>query len=41
MVSKILAFVTALTLFLPRRPAPQQAPQPDSNEQAQPVAHVA
>jgi Protein of unknown function (DUF3089) len=25
--SKILAFVTALTLFLPQRPAPEQAPQ--------------
>jgi len=35
--SKILAFVTALTLFLPQRPAPQQAPQPDSHEQAQPA----
>jgi Protein of unknown function (DUF3089) len=33
-VSKILAFVTALTLFLPQRPAPGQAPQPDSSEQA-------
>ena len=42
MVSKILAFVTALTLFLPWRPAPQQAlqqaPQPDSNEQARPAS---
>ncbi|MGD0559051.1 MAG: hypothetical protein ABSA93_29275 [Streptosporangiaceae bacterium] len=28
-VSKILAFVTVLTLFLPQRPAPEQAPQPD------------
>jgi len=41
MASKILAFVTVLTLFLPWRPAPQQAPQeaaqPDSNEQAQPA----
>jgi hypothetical protein len=35
--SKILAFVTALTLFLPQRPTPEQAPQPDSNEQAKPV----
>jgi hypothetical protein len=35
--SKILAFVTVLTLFLPRRPAPEQAPQPDSHEQAQPA----
>jgi len=33
--SKILAFVTALTLFLPQRPAPGQAPLPDSNQQAQ------
>ncbi len=37
-VSKILAFVTALTLFLPQRPAPGQVPQPDSNEQAQPAS---
>jgi ABC-2 type transport system ATP-binding protein len=37
-VSKILAFVTVLTLFLPQRPAPEQAPQPDSNEQAQPAS---
>ena len=36
--SKILAFVTALTLFLPQRPAPEQAPQRDSNEQAQPAS---
>jgi ABC-2 type transport system ATP-binding protein len=36
--SKILAFVAALTLFLPQRPAPEQAPQPDSNEQAQPAS---
>jgi hypothetical protein len=36
--SKILAFVTALTLFLPQRPAPEQIPQPDSNEQAQPAS---
>jgi hypothetical protein len=36
--SKILAFVTALTLFLPQRPAPEQAPQPDSSEQAQPAS---
>ena len=36
--SKILAFVTALTLFLPQRPAPGQAPQLDGNEQAQPGA---
>jgi hypothetical protein len=37
-VSKILAFVTVLTLFLPQRPEPEQAPQPDSNEQAQPAS---
>ena len=36
--SKILAFITVLTLFLPQRPAPGQAPQPDSNEQAQPAS---
>ena len=36
--SKILAFITALTLFLPQRPAPEQAPQPDSNEQVQPAS---
>jgi hypothetical protein len=39
MASKILAFVTALTLFLPQRPAPGRAPQPDSNEHAQPANH--
>jgi Protein of unknown function (DUF3089) len=32
--SKILAFVTALTLFLPQRPAQEQTPRPDSNEEA-------
>jgi ABC-2 type transport system ATP-binding protein len=37
-VSKILAFVTVLTLFLPQRPAPEQGPQPDGNEQAQPAS---
>jgi len=37
MASKILAFVTVLTLLLPRRPVPQQAPQLDRNEQAQPA----
>ena len=36
--SKILAFITALTLFLPQRPAPEQPSQPDSNEQAQPAS---
>jgi len=30
--SKILAFVTAFTLFLPQRPAPGQAPQPENTE---------
>jgi hypothetical protein len=35
MVSKILAFVTVLTLFLPQRPAPEPAARPDSDEQAQ------
>jgi hypothetical protein len=34
-VSKILAFVTVLTLFLRQRPTPEQPPQPDSDEQAQ------
>jgi hypothetical protein len=37
-VSKILAFVTALTLFLPYRPAPEQAPGPDRNGQARPAS---
>ncbi len=36
--SKILAFVTVLTLFLHHRSAPGQAPQPDSNDQAQPAS---
>ena len=36
--SKILAFVTVLTLFLPQRPTPGPAPQPDSSEQAQPAS---
>jgi hypothetical protein len=31
--SKLLAFVTVLTLFVPQRPAPGQTPKPDSNEQ--------
>jgi hypothetical protein len=34
-VSKILAFVTVLTLFLPQRSAPEPPHQPDSDEQAQ------
>jgi hypothetical protein len=37
-VSKLLAFVTALTLFLPQRPTPEQTPRPGSNEQAKPVS---
>jgi hypothetical protein len=36
--SKILAFVTALALFLPQRHTPRQTPQPDSNEQPGPLA---
>jgi hypothetical protein len=36
-VSKILAFVTALTLFPRQRPQPQQAPGPGTSEQAHPV----
>jgi hypothetical protein len=36
--SKILAFVTALTLFLPQRPAPGQTPRPDSSEQVRPAS---
>jgi ABC-2 type transport system ATP-binding protein len=35
--SKILAFVTALTLFLPHRPAPEQAPQPAGEQRTQPA----
>ena len=38
--SKILAFVTALTLFLPQRPTPEQAPDPDSSQQAQPALYA-
>lgn len=36
--SKIVAFVTALTLFLPQRPAPGQAPRPDRSEQVRPAS---
>jgi hypothetical protein len=36
--SKILAFVTALTMFLPQRPAPGRTPRPDNNEQARPAS---
>ena len=32
-----VAFVTVLTLFLPPRPVPEQAPQADGNEQGQPA----
>jgi hypothetical protein len=35
--SKILAFVTALTLFLPRQPVAGQAPRPDSGVRAEPA----
>ena len=34
-VSKLLAFVTVLTLFLPQRPSRRQAPELGSDEQAQ------
>src|ERR1700684_3734777 len=34
-VSKILAFVTVLTLFLPQRPTPEPPHQPASDQQAQ------
>jgi len=37
-LSKILALVTSLTLFLPRRAAPEQTPPPGSNAQAQPAS---
>jgi hypothetical protein len=33
--SKILAFVTAFTLFLPQQPAPEQVPQPDGQTGSQ------
>jgi Protein of unknown function (DUF3089) len=36
-LSKILALVTALTLFLPQRPAAGQAPPPGRSEQARPA----
>ncbi len=36
--SKILAFITALTLFLSRQPAHGQAHEPENNEQAAPTA---
>jgi hypothetical protein len=34
-VSKLLAFVTALTLFFPQRPSRRQAPLPRSSERTQ------
>ncbi len=34
-VSKLLAFVTALTMFLPQEAAPEDAAPPDSSEQAE------
>jgi hypothetical protein len=34
--SKILAFVTAFTLFPPQRPAPGQVPQPEASEHVNP-----
>jgi hypothetical protein len=37
-LSKILALVTALTLFLPQRPAPGQAPPTDGNQQVRPAS---
>jgi hypothetical protein len=37
-MSKLLAFVTAFTLFLPLRPTPRQAPGPDSSEQTEPAS---
>jgi hypothetical protein len=37
-LSKILALITALTLFLPQRAAAGQAPAPDGNEQARPAS---
>jgi ABC-2 type transport system ATP-binding protein len=38
--SKILAFVTLLTLFLPQRPAAGQAPEPDGSGQAKPAGNI-
>jgi len=37
-LSKIVALVAAVTLFVPRRPAPGQTPPPDGNEQARPAS---
>ncbi|HEY2508290.1 MAG TPA: DUF3089 domain-containing protein, partial [Streptosporangiaceae bacterium] len=37
-LSKVMALATALTLFLPRRAAPEQTPPPDGNVQAQPAS---
>jgi hypothetical protein len=36
--SKILAFTTALTLFLPHRPAPEQAPSLRATRRPSPLA---
>jgi ABC-2 type transport system ATP-binding protein len=38
--SKLLAFVTLLTLFLPRRPPAGQAPKVDGGEQAEPAGTI-
>lgn len=40
-LSKVLALITALTLFLPQRPATGQAPSPGGNEQAEPASPLA
>jgi Protein of unknown function (DUF3089) len=37
-LSKILALITSLTLFLPRRAAPEQTPLPGSNARARPAS---
>jgi hypothetical protein len=38
--SKILAFVTAFTLFLPQQPAPGQAPQPENKRARRPAGRA-
>jgi hypothetical protein len=35
MASKVLAFVTVLTLFVPQRPAPEASPRADGDDRAQ------
>jgi hypothetical protein len=40
-LSKILALVTALTLFLPQRRAPTQAPPPEGNQNHEPFSSSA